>query len=409
LQVGYKLQDKFDFYIFIPVIILISIGLIAVYSATINHPTAQGNFEKQLFWSIFSLLAFVVVYYLPSQTMRISAWPVYGITIITLIAVLIIGKTVYGAKSWINFGPVGFQPAEFAKIGTILALAVWLGTKKHNINNVKDIGVALLLGIFPVMLILMEPDLGTSIVFVFFTLVIIYWSGISLFGLFVVLSPAIVVFSSIFGTISLILTLIGTIILLFLFKRDLFISATVFVLNVAAGFVFDYVFSILQPHQQKRIETFLDPASDPLGSGYNSLQAKVAIGSGGFWGKGFLEGNQTQLRFIPEQWTDFIYCVVGEEFGFLGSLFVILLFTILFLRMLHLAFQIRNQFRSLIIIGVLTLFFVHFAINIGMNVGIMPIIGLPLPFISYGGSSLTVNMILLGIVMNIYRNRKMHI
>ncbi|MCO6472743.1 MAG: rod shape-determining protein RodA [Ignavibacterium sp.] len=409
MQVGYKLQDKFDFYIFIPVIILISIGLIAVYSATINHPTAQGNFEKQLFWSIFSLLAFVVVYYLPSQTMRISAWPVYGITIITLIAVLIIGKTVYGAKSWINFGPVGFQPAEFAKIGTILALAVWLGTKKHNINNVKDIGVALLLGIFPVMLILMEPDLGTSIVFVFFTLVIIYWSGISLFGLFVVLSPAIVVFSSIFGTISLILTLIGTIILLFLFKRDLFISATVFVLNVAAGFVFDYVFSILQPHQQKRIETFLDPASDPLGSGYNSLQAKVAIGSGGFWGKGFLEGNQTQLRFIPEQWTDFIYCVVGEEFGFLGSLFVILLFTILFLRMLHLAFQIRNQFRSLIIIGVLTLFFVHFAINIGMNVGIMPIIGLPLPFISYGGSSLTVNMILLGIVMNIYRNRKMHI
>ncbi|MBZ0180012.1 MAG: rod shape-determining protein RodA [Melioribacteraceae bacterium] len=409
MQVGYKLQDKFDFYIFIPVIILISIGLIAVYSATINHPTAQGNFEKQLFWSIFSLLAFVVVYYLPSQTMRISAWPVYGITIITLIAVLIIGKTVYGAKSWINFGPVGFQPAEFAKIGTILALAVWLGTKKHNINNVKDIGVALLLGIFPVMLILMEPDLGTSIVFVFFTLVIIYWSGISLFGLFVVLSPAIVVFSSIFGTISLILALIGTIILLFLFKRDLFISATVFVLNVAAGFVFDYVFSILQPHQQKRIETFLDPASDPLGSGYNSLQAKVAIGSGGFWGKGFLEGNQTQLRFIPEQWTDFIYCVVGEEFGFLGSLFVILLFTILFLRMLHLAFQIRNQFRSLIIIGVLTLFFVHFAINIGMNVGIMPIIGLPLPFISYGGSSLTVNMILLGIVMNIYRNRKMHI
>jgi len=409
LQVGYKIQDKFDFYIFIPVIILIGIGLAVVYSATVNHPTAQGNFEKQFFWSIFSLLAFMVVYYLPSQTMRITAWPVYGFTIITLIAVLIIGKTVYGAKSWINFGPVGFQPAEFAKIGTILALAVWLGTKKHNINNVKDIGVALLLGIFPVLLILMEPDLGTSIVFVLFTLAIIYWSGISLFGLFVVLSPAIVVFSSIFGTIPLILTLIGIIGLLFLFKRDLFISATVFVVNVAAGFVFDYVFNILQPHQQKRIETFLDPASDPLGSGYNSLQAKVAIGSGGFWGKGFLEGNQTQLRFIPEQWTDFIYCVVGEEFGFLGSLFVILLFTILFLRMLHVAFQIRNQFRSLVIIGVLTLYFVHFAINIGMNVGIMPVIGLPLPFISYGGSSLMVNMILLGIVMNIYRNRKMHI
>lgn len=409
MQVGYKLQDKFDFYIFIPVIILIAIGLAAVYSATVNHPTAQGNFEKQFFWSIFSLLAFIVVYYLPSQIMRISAWPVYGITIITLIAVLIIGKTVYGAKSWINFGPVGFQPAEFAKIGTILALAVWLGTKKHNINNVKDIGVALLLGIFPVMLILLEPDLGTSIVFVLFTLVIIYWSGISLFGLFVVLSPAIVVFSSIFGTLPLILTLIGIIGLLFLFKRDLFISANVFVVNVAAGFVFDYVFSILQPHQQKRIETFLDPASDPLGSGYNSLQAKVAIGSGGFWGKGFLEGNQTQLRFIPEQWTDFIYCVVGEEFGFLGSIFVILLFAILFLRMLHIAFQIRNQFRSLVIIGVLTLYFVHFAINIGMNVGIMPVIGLPLPFISYGGSSLMVNMILLGIVMNIYRNRKMHI
>ncbi|MFA8343133.1 MAG: rod shape-determining protein RodA, partial [Rhodothermaceae bacterium] len=189
-------------------------------------------------------------------------------------------------------------------------------------------------------------------------------------------------------------------------RKDLFISASIFVMNLAAGFFFDFGFKLLRPHQQKRILTFLDPNADPMGSGYNIIQAKVAIGSGGFLGKGFMEGPQTQNKFIPEQWTDFIYCVIGEEFGFVGSVLVVVLFMILFFRILDITSLAKDNYSSLILIGILTLLFTHFAINVGMNVGVAPVIGIPLPFFSYGGSSLVINMVLIGIVLNIYRNRK---
>jgi rod shape determining protein RodA len=198
------------------------------------------------------------------------------------------------------------------------------------------------------------------------------------------------------------------IVALIFFKRDLFNSVTVFIVNLSAGFFFDYALKILKPHQQRRIASFLDPSVDPLGSGYNALQAKVAIGSGGLWGKGFLNGNQTQLRFIPAQWTDFIYCVIGEEFGFIGSVIIISLFLIIFLRLFKLSGTAKDKFSSLVIIGVLSLLFSHFVINVGMNIGLTPVIGLPLPFLSYGGSSLLVDMVMLGMVLNFYRNRKMH-
>ncbi|HEX2984895.1 MAG TPA: rod shape-determining protein RodA, partial [Ignavibacteriales bacterium] len=215
-------------------------------------------------------------------------------------------------------------------------------------------------------------------------------------------------FASMFGYGIFIGALVLILAALIYFKRDIFMSATVFIINVAAGFFFDFIFRSLSPHQQKRILTFLDPNADPLGSGYNAIQAKVAIGSGGFFGKGFLSGNQTQLRFIPEQWTDFIFCVVGEEFGFLGSIIVIGIFFVLFMRMYKTAVSTRDkdEFSNMVVIGVLAMFFAHFAINVGMTVGIMPVIGLPLPFISYGGSSLLVNVFLAGVVANIYRNRK---
>ncbi|MDQ7816989.1 MAG: rod shape-determining protein RodA [Melioribacteraceae bacterium] len=408
MQINYKLQDKFDLSIFIPVIFLIIIGLMAVYSSTVNHPIATGNFQKQLSWAIVSLVAFFVVYSIPQQLFKMLAVPSFIISLVLLVVVLFAGKTVYGSKSWMSIGPFGFQPSEFAKLGMILCLSHWLTYKNRDINNIKDIGIALAIGFIPIMLILLEPDTGTAIVFMIITLSLIYWSGISLFGLFVVLSPGIVIIASLFGTAPFIIALLLILVALILFKKDLFNSTTVFVMNLGASFFFDYIFRFLKPHQQKRIESFLDPAMDPLGSGYNALQAKLAIGSGGFTGKGFLQGNQTQLRFIPEQWTDFIYCVVGEEFGFIGSLFVLILFLIIFIRLLNITNLAKDRFSVLTIVGILSLLFSHFAINIGMNVGITPVIGLPLPFLSYGGSSLLVNMIMIGIVLNIYRNRKMH-
>jgi rod shape determining protein RodA len=408
LRINYKLQDRFDLAIFLPCIFLIVIGLLAIYSSTANHPTASGNFERQLFFVVVSLFVFLVVYSLPQQVFKMFAIPTYLITLLFLLAVLVMGKTVYGAKSWFGVGSFGFQPSELAKLGTILALSYWLTYKNRDINNIKDIGVALCIGMVPIMLILLEPDTGTAIVFSIITIALLYWSGISLFGLFVVLSPGIVTFASLFGVQYLAIAMILIIVALFFFKRDLFNSATVFIINLGASFFFDYAYRFLKPHQQKRIDTFLNPAADPLGSGYNALQAKLAIGSGGLFGKGFMQGNQTQLRFIPEQWTDFIYCVIGEEFGFIGSILVVTLFMIIFYRMINLSSMAKDRFSVLVIVGIMTMLFAHFAINVGMNIGVTPVIGLPLPFLSYGGSSLLVNMILIGIVMNIHKNRKLH-
>ncbi|AFN76046.1 rod shape-determining protein RodA [Melioribacter roseus P3M-2] len=408
MKIDYKLNDRFDIVFFVSVLLLILFGLAAIYSSTANHPNASQNFNKQLVFAIISLVIFFVIYTLPEQAFKNMAVPVYAFSLFLLIVVLIAGKTVYGAKSWLDFGPVGFQPSEFAKIGAILGISYWISYKERDINNIKDIAIAIGIGFLPALLILLEPDTGTSIIFIILTISIVFWSGISLFALFVVLSPLIVTFASLLGTIYFIASLFAVIIALFIFKRDLFNSIAIFMLNLGASFFFEYGFRLLKPHQQKRIETFINPYADPLGAGYNALQAKLAIGSGGIWGKGFMQGNQTQLRFIPEQWTDFIYCVIGEEFGFVGSIIVLLLFLMVFLRLLHFASISKDKFGSLVIIGTLTLYFSHFAINIGMNLGITPVIGIPLPFLSYGGSSLLVNMILAGIVMSIYKNRKLH-
>ncbi|VAX16082.1 Rod shape-determining protein RodA [hydrothermal vent metagenome] len=393
---------------FLAAIVLIVVGLLAIYSSTYNHPTAKGNFNKQLVFAVVSIVIFFIVYFLPARTFRVIAIPTFLLSLGLLVAVVFMGKTVYGAKSWMSLGPIGFQPSEFAKIGTILFLAHWLSSPKRDINNLKELFYTITLSMVPIMLILMEPDMGTAIVYISITLMMIFWSGISLFGLFVVVSPGVILFASLFGTPMFLFALASVIIALFLFKQDLFTSGTVFVINLAAGFAFELLLKVLKPHQVNRILTFVDPSSDPLGSGYNALQAKVAIGSGGLVGKGFMQGNQTQLRFIPEQWTDFIYCVVGEEFGFIGSVIVLVLFLIIFLRLLNFTSHAGDKFDKLVVVGILALFFIHFAINIGMNLGITPVIGLPLPLVSYGGSALITNMLLLGITFNIYKNRKYH-
>ncbi len=408
MQINYKLQDRFDFVLFFSGIALIIFGLAAIYSSTVNHPTASGNFQRQILFAAASVVILFVAYALPAQTFKMFTLPTYGLSLFFLVAVLLVGKTVYGAKSWFGIGGFGFQPSEFAKFATILMLANWLTYKNRDINNFIDLTIALAIGFIPILLILLEPDMGTAIVFSIVVLALVFWSGINLFGIFVVLSPAVVVFASLFGVYPFIAVLLLIIAALLFFRKDLFNSITVFVINLSAGFFFDYLFKILKPHQQKRIESFLDPSADPLGSGYNALQAKVAIGSGGLFGKGFLEGSQTQLRFIPQQWTDFIYCVIGEEFGFIGSIVVVILFMIIFLRLLDIATKAKDKFSSLVIVGFLAMLFSHFAINVGMNLGITPVVGLPLPFLSYGGSSLLVNMLMLGVVLNIYKNRKLH-
>ncbi|MGE5797813.1 MAG: rod shape-determining protein RodA [Ignavibacteria bacterium] len=406
MQIDYKLRDKFDFGLFLPVLFLICIGLAAIYSSTVNHPTAHGNFEKQLVWAIASTILFFILYSLPTNTFKTIAVPAYLLSLFLLVLVLVMGRRISGSKSWLDLGAVGFQPSEFAKIGIVLAMAAFLSRRNTDIDSLFDIVISLAIGFIPVTLVLLEPDMGTSLIIISVIIALIFWKGISLFSLFVVLSPGIVAFSSLFGTFPFIVSLVFIAGGIFFFKKDIFVGLSVFGLNLGAGFFTDYVYNALSPHQQKRIMSFMDPSADPLGAGYNAMQAKLAIGSGGFFGKGFLSGNQTQLQFIPEQWTDFIYCVIGEEFGFIGSSLVIILFLILFLRLFRIAINAKDEFLSLVLFGIMSIYFMHFLINIGMDIGIMPVIGIPLPFVSYGGSSLMVNMIMIGIAANIYRTRK---
>lgn len=406
MRIDYNLRDKFNFGLFIPMLILFLFGLAAIYSSTFNHPTASGNFQKQVIWGIASLIIFFITYSLPTNTFKSITIPTYLFSLFLLIVVVVIGRKVSGARSWLDLGPFGFQPSEIAKIGTILAMSSYLSRQNTDIDSFKDILISLTIGFIPVAFILLEPDMGTAIVFVGFILTLIFWKGISLFGLFIVLSPGFVAVSSLFGFYYSLAALLIVIVLLFLFRKDLFFSGSIFALNLAAGFFADFLYNALSPHQQKRIQSFIDPNTDPLGAGYNTIQAKVAIGSGGFWGKGFLQGNQTQLQYIPEQWTDFIYCVIGEEFGFIGSIIILVLFFYLFLRILKIASTTKDEFLSLVMVGILSVFIIHFLVNIGMVVGILPVIGIPLPFVSYGGSSLIVNMFMLGIIANVYRNRK---
>jgi rod shape determining protein RodA len=409
LRIDYKINDKFDFGIFFTSLILCGIGLVAIYSSTLNNPHAAGNFQKQVIWGVGAYIIFFAVYSLPTNIFKSISIPSYIISILLLMAVLAVGKRVNGAKSWFGFAGLGFQPSELANITTVMAMSVFLSRKNIDINSFKNILIALAIGLIPVVFILLEPNLGSTFIYFAIIIALLYWRGISLFGLFVVLSPGIVAIASLFGFSYFIIFLALVLISLILFKQDLFFSGSIFAINIAAGFFTEYVFKALKPHQQLRILSFINPSSDPLGAGYNAIQAKIGIGSGGLLGKGFLSGSQTQLQFIPEQWTDFIFCVIGEEFGFIGSVITIILFFYMFYRIFKLASFAKDEFSSLLLIGILTVLFMHFLINVGMVVGILPVIGLPLPFVSYGGSALVVNLIMLGIVANIYRTRKNYI
>jgi len=406
VRIDYNLNDKFDLWLFFSMLGLMVFGLVAIYSSTVHHPTAFGNFNKQLIAAGISLVLFFTLYSIPTSYFKDTSVYVFLFSIFLLLLVLVIGRKVSGARSWIAFGGFGFQPSEFAKIATIFMLSSYLSKTNSNIDSILNIVKFLAIGLFPVALILIEPDLGSSFVFFAVMLMLLYWKGISLFGLYVVLAPPLVAIAALFGTYYFIGALVIVLALLFYFKPDIISGVSIFAVNLASGFFVDYVYKALSEHQQTRIRSFIDPNADPLGAGYNSIQAKVAIGSGGLFGKGFLHGNQTQLQFIPEQWTDFIFCVIGEEFGFIGSLIILTLFIILFLRIMKIATTTKDEFLSMVIAGIFTVYMTHFIINIGMTIGLMPVIGIPLPFVSYGGSSLLINMGMLGIVANVYRTRK---
>jgi rod shape determining protein RodA len=258
----------------------------------------------------------------------------------------------------------------------------------------------------PVALILLQPDMGTALIYLGVLLVVVYWAGASNFMMLTLLAPVASAIASLFGTTAFVGVLVLTILVLFYLRENRLASATVFSGTVLIGASVQYAVGKLHQYQQKRLLTFLNPDSDPLGSGYNVIQSKIAIGSGGLFGKGYLQGSQTQLNFLPAQWTDFIYCVPAEEFGFLGAFLILSLLFLLLVRGVRTASIVKSRYASIVAIGIVGALLIHTLINIGMAMGVMPVIGVPLPFLSYGGSNLMTNMIMAGLLLNMYTNRK---
>ncbi len=448
---------------------LVFLGWINIYAAVYNEDhqsifDATQRYGKQLIWIGAALFIAIIILTIESKFYSAFAYPTLILMVVLLLAVLLFGVKVNGARSWFEFGSIRFQPAEFAKFATCLAIARYLSQHNFKIHKIKSLFITGLILFTPAVLILLQNDTGSALVYSVFILVL-YREGLSGFVLLLVLLAAVffvftLIYSSFavailiiviaafslkmigvqvkqiaiafailagsFGTLWLInkgtdlqlgnftLVVISTILtaipfLVYIYRQKITKASIVLLMVIGSlfyTFSVSYIFNkILVPHQQDRINELLGIQSDPYGAGYNVNQSKIAIGSGGFNGKGFLNGTQTKFNFVPEQSTDFIFCTVGEEWGFIGSGVVLLLLLGLILRLLFLAERQRSSFSRIYGYGVAAILFFHIAINVGMTIGLAPVIGIPLPFFSYGGSSLWSFTILLFIFLRLDANR----
>lgn len=401
---------KIDWVTLLIYLALVLIGWFSIFSAKYNelHPSIfdfSMEYGKQLVWIGIALLMGFIILLIDAKFFNAFSLWIYIFFLASLFAVLVYGKATKGATSWIEFGPVKFQPSEFAKMATALALAGYLGRLDIDLQKRKNQIVAVVLVLIPMALVLMQNDTGSAIVFVSFILVL-YREGFPGTG-WLMLAGVVAVLLFIFTLIwnqKIMYIILGGLLVLtltyYLITKKKGIARMLIIFACMFVFVFsvDYAFNkILQEHQRNRILVLLGQLDDPKGVGYNVHQSKIAIGSGGLTGKGFLQGTQTKYDFVPEQHTDFIFCTVGEEGGFIGTSVVVLLYIALLVRIIILAERQRSTFSRVYGYGIAGIFFVHVAINIGMTIGLVPVIGIPLPFLSYGGSSMLAFTIMLAI------------
>jgi len=383
------------------------------YDENIGHSifTLSLNSGRQLLFIAASLIIILGIVILDMRFYDAFAYVIYGLLMVMLLVIPFFGKEVGGNKAWIGIGSFGGQPSELAKFATALAVAKYIGSVGFRMDNLRSQAVLFGLIGLPMALVLLQKDTGTALVFSCF-MIVFFREGMSPFLMIVGFCAAAIFVLTLLVPNQLFLHgAIGVaLLLLIVFGRKkvkrimLLTTGAILIMGVIESV--DYVITdVLKPHQQNRIKALINPDADPLGYGWNVTQSKIAIGSGGISGKGFLSGTQTKFDFVPEQSTDFIFCTIGEEEGWLGSLAVIALFTTLLLRIIYLAERQKNRFARVYGYGVASIFFFHFAVNIGMTVGLFPVIGIPLPFFSYGGSSLWGFTILLFILLKIDAHR----
>lgn len=362
-----RILKSLDWCLIIAVLILMGFGLALIDSATHSYVLSTGkawHVQRQSLFMAFGIILVSLSLAFDYRALKNYATPLYIFNILLLLAVMFFGHSQLGAQRWIQVGPLSFQPSEFAKIFLIICLASFIDKRVEWLEDFKDYLPIFAYILVPFILVMRQPDLGTSLTFIAVMVGMIFVSG---------------------------------------FKYKWF-----FRLGVAFVAFMPVFWMILQDYQKNRIRVFLNPELDPYGSGYHVIQSKIAIGSGGLWGKGWLAGTQSQLNFLPENHTDFIFAVAGEEFGFVGTAFIILLYMVIIWRGIAIAMDADDNFGTLLAVGVSSMFMFHVLVNIGMTIGIMPVTGVPLPFLSYGVSSLTTNLLLVAILLNI-KTRKQYL
>lgn len=355
--------QRFDFILTLTTLGLVALGVVLIFSATNADPIRQTDAYRQISWIIIGFVALAVAAAINYQKIRNYTIPIYILNLILLLSVIIGGQSVRGTRAWIPLGFFRLQPSEFAKVALIITLAAFLAERKGDISRFRDLALSFFHLALPLLLVLAQPDLGTALVF------LAIWLGMLLVG--------------------------GVKIRHYILIILLGILAIALIVH----------FQVLKDYQMKRLLVFLNPDLDPLGAGYNLRQSKIAIGSGQLSGKGLFLGTQTRLNFIPEHHTDFIFSVLGEELGFIGTAAFLILYFILLSRGIRIASTARDLFGALLAVGIVSMLLFQVLVNVGMTIGIMPITGLPLPLASYGGSSMVSSLIAIGLLLSISLRR----
>lgn len=353
---------KLDWVLIISVILLLIIGVLVLYSISFEDSILDpANLKKQISSILIGFGLMFALSFFDYRSLNSYSTKLYFITLVLLIFVLLFGKTIRGNTGWIEFFSYHIQPVELAKLAIVIFLASFLSKKRTQLSIIVRVVASIILIFFPIFLILKQPDLGSSVIILACWSVLLFSSGLN--------------------------------------KKNLAILAMIGILGVSSSWFF------LKDYQKSRVVNFVKPQQDPMGSGYNVIQAIVAVGSGGMFGKGLGHGSQSQLNFLPEKHTDFIFSAIAEELGFFGSMSVFAIFGVIFWRMKEIARLSRDNFGYLIAVGIISIMFFQLLINIGMNIGVMPVAGVPLPFLSYGGSAMVVMLCAIGIMQSIYLRR----
>ncbi|MGH7553228.1 MAG: rod shape-determining protein RodA [Longimicrobiales bacterium] len=381
-------------------------GVAMIYSAgqldVVNVSVARV-WRMQVVWLGLGLIALFLVMRIQVRWLEWVALPVYVFSILVLVLTLFIGQgsgTAEGTKSWIRIGSVGVQPAQFANVATVLMLGRVMGGWRETPQGLFALWKPVAVVAVPLLLVFAQPDLGTAMVFGGVLLGTLYWAGTPIGLLFLLISPLLGLFLAFWPWLFSIYMVV-LILFLVLYRTYMWESVAVLTANLAAGTIALPVWNHHEPYQRNRFLVFWDPYSDPRGAGYHHIQSRVAIGSGGMLGQGYLHGSQKRLAFLPEQHTDFIYAVIGEELGFIGAGLVLLAYAVILWRMIRLAESLSDPFAGIVVFGIFGAWFTHILVNIGMTVGVMPITGIPLPFLSYGGSFLLATYVALGVAQRV--------